>query len=54
MDLIKVNQQLNEFFTFVNGKLANFPNLSLGEQISYPSAGLGLILMLVALVLFIY
>ena len=38
---------------FLKGKLSHFKQLSLGEQISYPAVGLGLLLVLVSVVLFI-
>ncbi len=44
---------LEAFFSFLAGKLRNFPNLTLGEQISYSSIGGGLLLILIAIVLFI-
>lgn len=47
------NLKINGFINFVSGKLKNFPDLSLGEQISYPAVGLGLILILTSIVLFI-
>lgn len=48
------NQKLNNFGLFIVGKLKHFPNISLGEQISYSSIGLGLVLVLVSIVLFIW
>jgi len=48
-----VNQGFASFIGFVGGKLQNFPNLTLGEQISYPAIGLGLVLLLTSIVLFI-
>ncbi len=48
-----INLKLNNFTNFVLSKLKNFKNLSLGEQISYPTIGLGLILVLTSLVMFI-
>jgi len=44
-----VTQLLNS----ANHKLSNFGTLSLGEQISYSAFGLGLVLVLVSIVLFI-
>lgn len=43
-----------EFFTFLAGKLKNFRNLSLGEQLAYCAAGIGFLMVLVSLVLFIF
>tara|TARA_Y100000310_G_C20020461_1_gene507137 strand:+ start:189 stop:365 length:177 start_codon:yes stop_codon:yes gene_type:complete len=48
-----LNRSINGFFSFIGGKLKNFPNLSIGEQISYPAIGLGFILILTSIVLFI-
>jgi hypothetical protein len=48
-----MNDSINSFFNFIAGKLSNFKNLSLGEQIAYPCVGLGLILIVVSLVMFI-
>tara|TARA_Y100000310_G_scaffold341139_1_gene439306 strand:- start:1466 stop:1645 length:180 start_codon:yes stop_codon:yes gene_type:complete len=48
-----INQKINNGLNFVVNKLKNFKNLSLGEQISYPSVILGLILVLTSLVMFI-
>ncbi len=48
-----INQKINAFFNFIVNKLKNFKNLTLGEQISYPAIGLGLILILTSIVLFI-
>ena len=48
-----VNQKLNAFITFIGNKLKNYKNLTLGEQIAYPVIGLGFLLILVSIVLFI-
>ena len=48
-----VSQAFTSFISFIGGKLQNFPNLTLGEQISYPAIGLGLVLVLTSIVLFI-
>ena len=48
-----VNQRFADFQSFVGGKLRNFGSLSLGEQISYPAVGLGVLLILVGIVLLI-
>lgn len=60
MNLNQFNVQLNllvkkvkAFFTFIYNKLKNFKNLTLGEQISYVSIGLGLILVIISVILFI-
>jgi len=46
-------EQLNGFIGFVNGKLNNFKNLSLGEQIAFSCVGLGIVLILASVMLFI-
>ena len=51
--LAVINHHLDEFFSFVGGKLKNFKNLTLGEQISYSVVGLGFLLFLVSIILFI-
>jgi hypothetical protein len=51
--LNQINEKINSFFTFIGNKLKNFKNLSIGEQISYPSIGLGTLLILTSLILFI-
>jgi hypothetical protein len=48
-----LNENLNSFVNFIGSKLKNFKNLTIGEQISYPAIGLGLILVLVSIILFI-
>ncbi|HLC52847.1 MAG TPA: hypothetical protein VJI98_06385 [Candidatus Nanoarchaeia archaeon] len=48
-----VNQKINRFISFVSEKIKDFPNLSLGEQISYPAIGLGFILIITSVVMFI-
>jgi len=40
-------------FEFLNNKLSNFGTLTLGEQISYSAFGLGFVLVLVSIILFI-
>jgi ABC-type transport system involved in cytochrome c biogenesis permease subunit len=51
--LNQVNQRINNFFNFVIGKLKNYKNLSLGEQIAYPVIGVGFLLILISIILFI-
>jgi hypothetical protein len=53
MGMQEINDQLNEFSAFINDKLANFKDLTLGEQISYPVILVGFILILVAVVMMI-
>jgi len=50
--ITRINNKINTFFTFLIAKLKNFPNLSRGEQISYSSIGVGLVLIVVSMVLF--
>ncbi len=47
------NQKVNSFIGFIGDKLSNFSSLSRGEQVSYGSIGLGIILILASLVLFV-
>ena len=51
--LAQLNKQINGFITFVGNKLKNYKNLSLGEQIAFPTIAAGLLLILVSIVLFI-
>jgi hypothetical protein len=48
-----INIKVNGFAAFVTGKLKNFKSLSIGEQVSYPAVMLGILLMMVAVVMFI-
>jgi len=52
--LNQINQKINDFFSFVVDKLKNFKDLTLGEQISYCCVGIGLVLVLVSIVLFVW
>ena len=45
--------RVGDFFSFIANKLAHFNTLSRGEQVSYSAVGVGLVLVLVALVLFL-
>ena len=47
------NQKVSDFFSFIGSKLKDFKNLSLGEQIAYCCVGAGLLLILIAIVLFV-
>ena len=47
------NDSINGFFSFMGGKLADFKNLSLGEQISYCCVGAGFIMVIASIVLFV-
>ena len=51
--LNQLNEKLNNLSNFVIGKLKNYRNLSLGEQISYPMIGGGILLVFVSIILFI-
>lgn len=51
--LDSVNQNINKFFSFITNKLKNYKNLTLGEQISFPTVGLGFILILISIILFV-
>lgn len=53
VNLNQTNQKIKGFFTSVSNKLKNFKNFTIGEQISFGSMGLGLILILFSIVLFI-
>lgn len=64
MDMAELNKKINLFFqnfkknvtfitNFVIGRLKNFKNITLTEQISYPTIAVGLVLLLVSIVLFI-
>ncbi len=55
-----INQQFEEiskkiisFMNIISNKLQHFPDLTLGEQISYACVGVGFILVLISLILFI-
>lgn len=48
-----VKEKIVNFFTFIADKLKNFKNLSLGEQIAYCCVGIGFILIIVSLIMFI-
>ena len=49
----RLNQKISSFFGFTGMKLKNFKNLTLGEQISFGAIGVGLVLMVTSVVLFI-
>ncbi|MFA6462090.1 MAG: hypothetical protein WCV90_07545 [Candidatus Woesearchaeota archaeon] len=48
-----MNESITDFFTFIAGKLKDFKNLSLREQIAFPCAGLGLLLIVISLFMFV-
>ena len=47
------NEKINYFISFIGGKLKDFKNLSKGEQISYIAIGLGIIILLTGIILYI-
>ncbi|MBT4935267.1 hypothetical protein HOL21_04820 [Candidatus Woesearchaeota archaeon] len=47
------NTKINAFFSFIGTKLKNYPKLSIGEKISYPSIALGVILIITSIILFV-
>ena len=51
--LAVLQEKTGMFFSFIGGKLHQYQSLTLGEQISYPAIGLGLLLVLISVVLFI-
>ncbi|MEK6846272.1 MAG: hypothetical protein AABY26_05910 [Nanoarchaeota archaeon] len=52
--LNELNQKLQSFSFFVVDKVKNFPNLTLNEQIGFGAIGGGIVLVLVAVVLFVF
>ncbi|MEW5897461.1 MAG: hypothetical protein AB1668_07235 [Nanoarchaeota archaeon] len=46
------NQKFNNMFSFLYQKIKNFRDLTLGEKISYSTMGIGLLLILISLVMF--
>jgi len=50
---IQLGEQFAAIFQFIAGKLKNFKNLTLGEQIAFSCIAAGLAFLLTALVLFI-
>lgn len=49
----QIGYKIKSFGAFISDKIKSFKYLALGEQISYSSIGLGLILIMVSVVLFI-
>ena len=47
------NKKINNFFNFVMGRLKNFKNLTLGEQIAYGVIGAGFVFIIISIFLFI-
>ncbi len=47
------NQKITDFFSSIGDKLQNFKNLSPGEQVSFGCIGVGLLLILISIVLFL-
>jgi len=48
------NQAINGFFSFFGEQLKNFKQLETPEQIAFGGVGLGLVLVLLAIILFIF
>jgi hypothetical protein len=51
--LEETNQAIKDFFSFLGGKLGDFPNLSWGEKIAYIAILLGAVLMITAVILWL-
>jgi len=49
-----LGDSIRSFFEFVQGKLSNFNNLSMGEKIAYVCVFVGFLFILVSLVLFVF
>lgn len=47
------NRRFSAFFSFVLGRIKNFKNISLQEQIAYGVIGVGLVLMIISIILFL-
>jgi hypothetical protein len=52
--LSKVQTEITLVVKFVMGRLQQFPAMSLIEKIAYPLTGVGLVLLLVSFVLFLF
>ena len=48
-----ISQSFSNLFSYVTDQLKDFPSLSLGEQIAYAAIGVGLLLVLISIILFI-
>jgi hypothetical protein len=48
-----MQQQISSFFSFVGSRLENFTSLSLGEKIAYPAVGLGIVLTITSIIMFV-
>ncbi len=53
VQLVVLNKNIADFFSFVGNKLKNFKNLTPGEQVAFSSVGVGLILTIIALVMLV-
>ena len=51
--LARMNGKIKSFFSFLGNKLKNFKRLTVNEQVSYSCVGLGFLMMLTSVVLFI-
>jgi hypothetical protein len=47
------NRRFSAFFSFVLNRLKNFKNISLQEQIAYGVTGVGIVLMITSIILFV-
>ena len=48
-----MQESMRLFFTFIGGKLSDYKNISLGEQIAYPLTVIGLLCLIIAVILFL-
>lgn len=48
-----IGKSISHLFSYVINQLKDFPSLSLGEQISYSAIGVGIVLVLISMVMFI-
>jgi hypothetical protein len=52
--LNELNQKISNFFSFIGDKLKNFKELSVGEQVSFGCVGVGILLILISIMLFLF
>lgn len=48
-----IGKSFSNLFSYVTNQLKDFPSLSLGEQIAYGAIGVGILLVLISIVMFI-
>lgn len=48
------SQKIGDFFSFIGDKLRNFKSLSMVEQVSFGCIGVGILLILISVVLFLF